>query len=428
METVSRVSAEFDRAKAAESRGPAGWAEAAQRYKGLVMSFSTADDPEDARFVEQSVTNLCSLMVQKSEAHAIAALQEELRPVFLVLPRAKTAKIVRAIIDALAKVPGSEDLQVQACKDCIAWCVEGKRTFLRQRVEAKLAALYLSQSKFQPALELLTVLLKEVRKLDDKVLLVEGLVIETRIHLELKNVPKSKASLTAAKANANAIHCPPSLQADIDMLSGILNAREGDFKTSYSYFYEAFEALNQLGDSARALDAIKYMILAKIMADSPGDANIIGSSKSGLKYAGPELHALLEVAKTQQQRSLLMFEETVSKYGAYLTKDPVIAHHLHDLNETLLEQNLLKIVEPYSRVEIAHVASVIRLSEERVLKKLSDMILDGKLFGTLDQGIGVLVVFEKQKVGSFYSDILSCIENTSVALDSLHEKSLKLVA
>ena len=422
----SRVAIEFDRAKTAEARG--AWADALGKYKALALSFTAADDPEDARFVEQAVNNLCSILVQRSEASAVAALQEELRPVFLVLPRAKTAKVVRTIIDMLAKIPGSEELQVQACKDCINWCVEGKRTFLRQRVEAKLAALYLSQSKYQPALELLNVLLKEVRKLDDKVLLVEALVIETRIHLALKNVPKSKASLTAAKANANAIHCPPSLQADIDVLSGVLNAREGDFKTSYSYFYEAFEALNQLGDTARALDAIKYMVLTKIMADSPAEANVIGSSKSGLKYAGPELHALLEVAKTQQQRSLLLFEETVNKYSEYLLKDPIIAHHLRDLNETLLEQNLVKIVEPYSRVEISHIASVIRLPVDRVLKKLSDMILDGKLFGTLDQGIGILVVFEKQQVGSFYSDILSCLDNTSVALDSLHEKSLKLIA
>lgn len=422
----SRVAIEFERAKTMEVRG--AWAEAVAKYKGLALSFTSADDPEDGRFVEQAVSNLCGLLVQRNEAAAVAALQEELRPVFLVLPRAKTAKVVKTIIDMLAKIPGSEALQVQACKDCIDWCVEGKRTFLRQRVEAKLAALYLSQSKYQPALELLSVLLKEVRKLDDKVLLVEALVIETRIHLALKNVPKAKASLTAAKANANAIHCPPSLQADIDILSGVLNAREGDFKTSYSYFYEAFEALNQLGDTPRALDAIKYMVLTKIMADSPAEANVIGSSKSGLKYAGPELHALLEVAKTQQQRSLLLFEETVNKYSEYLLKDQVIAHHLRDLNETLLEQNLVKIVEPYSRVEIAHIASVIRLPIERVLKKLSDMILDGKLFGTLDQGIGILVVFEKQQVGSFYSDILSCIENTSVALDSLHEKSLKLIA
>ena len=162
------------------------------------------------------------------------------------------------------------------------------------------------------------------------------------------------------------------------------------------------------------------MVLTKIMSDLPGEASVIGSSKSGLKYAGPELHALLEVAKTQQQRSLLLFEQTVQKYSDYLVKDPIIAYHLNDLNETLLEQNLLKIVEPYTRVEIAHLASVIRLPIDRVLKKLSDMILDGKLFGTLDQGIGILVVFEKQPASTFYSDILTCVENTSVALDSLY--------
>ena len=45
---------------------------------------------------------------------------------------------------------------------------------------------------------------------------------------------RSKAALTACKTNANAIHCPPLLQAEIDMWSGILNAHEKDFRTAYS--------------------------------------------------------------------------------------------------------------------------------------------------------------------------------------------------
>ncbi len=45
---------------------------------------------------------------------------------------------------------------------------------------------------------------------------------------------------------------------------GILHAEENDFKTAYSYFYEAFESFDSI-DNLDAVLALKYMLLCKIM-------------------------------------------------------------------------------------------------------------------------------------------------------------------
>ncbi len=177
------------------------------------------------------------------------------------------------------------------------------------------------------------------------------------------------------------------------------------------------------------------MLLSKIMADLPKDVEqIVNSKVVALEYASKEnTEALIAVARAQKTRSIEVFENVVLKYKNDLFADQVVAYHIRDLNERLVEQNLLRIVEPYSRVEIDHVAKLAKLPVDRVQRKLSDMILDNKLRGTLDQGIGVLIVFDAEeesleKSSSLYHEILDTINNMSACVDALFDKSKTITA
>ncbi|KAL9445234.1 hypothetical protein AB3S75_018258 [Citrus x aurantiifolia] len=405
--------------------------EASNPSNAISMLYRVLDDPssssEALRVKELAITELSDLLRQENRAQDLCNLLTQLRPFFSLIPKAKTAKIVRGIIDAVAKIPGTSELQIALCKEMVQWTRSEKRTFLRQRVEARLAALLMESREYTEALTLLTSLVKEVRRLDDKLLLVDIDLLESKLHFSLRNLPKAKAALTAARTAANAIYVPPAQQGTIDLQSGILHAEEKDYKTAYSYFFEAFEAFNALEDP-RAVFSLKYMLLCKIMVSQADDVAGIISSKAGLQYVGPELDAMKAVADAHSKRSLKLFETALRDFKAQLEEDPIVHRHLSSLYDTLLEQNLCRLIEPYSRVEIAHIAELIELPIDHVEKKLSQMILDKKFAGTLDQGVGCLIIFEDPKADAIYPATLETISNMGKVVDSLFVRSAKIMA
>lgn len=86
----------------------------------------------------------------------------------------------------------------------------------------------------------------------------------------------------------------------------------------------------------------------------------------------------------------------------------------------------MKIVEPYSKVEIEYIASLVGLDNQTVQNKLSEMILDKKFEGTLDQGNGNLIIFEKMEIGNLYQNSLDTLDNMDKVVDKLFEKTSQL--
>lgn len=57
---------------------------------------------------------------------------------------------------------------------------------------------------------------------------------------------------------------------------------------------------------------------------------------------------------------------------------------MESLLDQLLEQNIMKLVLPYSKVEIDYLASKLKVSDILVEDKIRGMILEEKLRGSID--------------------------------------------
>ncbi|NWY21126.1 PSD11 ATPase, partial [Aphelocoma coerulescens] len=395
----------------------------------LVKRDVQENDEEAVQVKEQSILELGSLLAKTGQAEELGGLLKYVRPFLNSISKAKAARLVRSLLDLFLDMEAATGQEVDLCLECIEWAKSEKRTFLRQALEVGWVCVDADAEQLTelcPSPLPGSQLLRELKKMDDKALLVEVQLLESKTYHALSNLPKARAALTSARTTANAIYCPPKLQAALDMQSGIIHAaEEKDWKTAYSYFYEAFEGNDSI-DNPKAITALKYMLLCKIMLNSPEDVQALVSGKLALRYAGRQTEALKCVAQASKNRSLADFEKALTDYKVELRDDPIINTHLAKLYDNLLEQNLIRVIEPFSRVQIEHISSLIKLSKAEVERKLSQMILDKKFHGILDQGEGVLIIFDEPPVDKTYEAALETIQNMSKVVDSLYNKAKKL--
>ncbi|EIM89539.1 PCI-domain-containing protein [Stereum hirsutum FP-91666 SS1] len=391
-----------------------------------VAGTDDASKDQALRNQETALVKLGELYRDQKNPQGLAEVITLSRAFMSSTAKAKTAKLIRTLLDFFNPIPDSQNIQIAVLTDNIDWAKREKRIFLKQSLETRLIGIQLDIGQYKPALALIDSLLTELKRLDDKMILTEVHLLESRVHRGTGNFPKAKAALTSSRTAANSIYCPPHLQAALDLQSGILHAEDKDYTTAYSYFFETFENMSAQDDPG-ALNALKYMLLCKVMLNLPEDVTSLLSIKLALKYAQlRDVESMRAVARAHQNRDLADFEKALRDYREELSSDPTIRSHLAALYDTLLEQNLLRIVEPYSVVEIEYVAQRVGQGRQDVEAKLSQMILDKVFHGVLDQGRGCLLVFDETEGDNTYGAAIDTLEQVSKVVESLYAKTVKI--
>uniref|UniRef100_A0A673BN69 Proteasome 26S subunit, non-ATPase 11a n=1 Tax=Sphaeramia orbicularis TaxID=375764 RepID=A0A673BN69_9TELE len=288
------------------------------------------------------------------------------------------ARLVRSLLDLFLDHGGGHGAGGVSC----VWSASSgprprKRTFLRQALEVT-------------SFRLGSQLLQELKKMDDKALLVEVQLLESKTYHALSNLPKARAALTSARTTANASTAPPNCR-------------------------QHWTCSQESSTAAEEKDWKTIMLM-------PEDVQALISGKLALRYAGRQTDSLKCVALASQNRSLADFEQALTEYKSELRDDPIISTHLTKLYHNLLEQNLIRVIEPFSRVQVDILDQGAGVLIVLVLMWFSC----GSVSGILDQGAGVLIVFEEPVVDQTYESALETIHNMSKVVDSLYNKAKKL--
>jgi len=393
-----------------------------EKMSTAIGTMSKSDSEEQAKQIAQ-IVELAERFQQGGLADQLVDLVKNIRPFLKKISKAKAAKLIKVLIDMYLEI-APNNLGIALCKECIQWSKDEKRVYLRQSLEAKLMFHYNRCEQFQNAIDIGETLLTEVKKMDDKQMLIDVQLAESIAFHRLGNIQKARGSLTSARTAASAIYCPPKMQADLDLQSGILHAAEKkDWKTAFSYFYEAFEGYNSTNTEQLALTSLKYMLLCKIILKQHDECKSIVQGKLALKYKGEPIDAILAVAKACKEGTVVDFKNILKQYEQEIAKDTIIQAHIENLYDQLLENNLLRVVQSYSRVQISRISELIQLPVDVIERKLSQMILDESLSGVLSQGDGVLIIYEKDQEDATFNVALDFIKEMETVVDSLKEKA-----
>ncbi|MES1919907.1 26S proteasome non-ATPase regulatory subunit 11, partial [Bonamia ostreae] len=170
------INKEFERAIALKDK-----IEALQILRILVLR---QDDTDIApvEIKEKAIEKIASLYLQTKNEKKLPSILKDFSQFFASVSKAKTAKIVRNLLNTISKNSENAEMQLSFCDESIKWCQREKRSFLRQKIEARKAELLLEGRRYRDALAILRRLTSEAKQVDDKLYLIEVSLLDSQAH------------------------------------------------------------------------------------------------------------------------------------------------------------------------------------------------------------------------------------------------------
>jgi len=305
--------------------------------------------------------------------------------------RNHSEKSINSILDYISTSKQMELLQnfyettLEALKDA-------KNERLWFKTMTKLGKLYFDREEFNKLARILKQLRQSCQTVDGEddlkkgTQLLEVYALEIQMYTAQKNNKKLKALYDQSLHIKSAIPHPLILGV-IRECGGKMHLREGEFEKAHTDFFEAFKNYDESG-SPRRTTCLKYLVLANMLMKS--GINPFDSQEAKPYKNDVEILAMTNLVTAYQNNDINEFEKILKQNRQTIMEDTFIREHIEDLLRNIRTQVLIKLIKPYTRINIKFISGELNIDPTDVESLLVSCILDSTINGRIDQVSGVL--------------------------------------
>jgi len=318
--------------------------------------------------------------------------------------RNHSEKSINSILDYISTSKQMELLQnfYETTLDALR---DAKNERLWFKTMTKLGKLYFDREEFNR----LARILKQLRQscqtdegeddLKKGTQLLEVYALEIQMYTAQKNNKKLKALYDQSLHIKSAIPHPLILGV-IRECGGKMHLREGEFEKAHTDFFEAFKNYDESG-SPRRTTCLKYLVLANMLMKS--GINPFDSQEAKPYKNDVEIVAMTNLVTAYQNNDINEFEKILKTNRQTIMEDAFIREHIEDLLRNIRTQVLIKLIKPYTRIQIQFISGELNIESGDVESLLVSCILDNTISGRIDQVSGVLELDKSSEGSARYS-------------------------
>lgn len=228
--------------------------------------------------------------------------------------------------------------------------------------------------------------------------LLEVYALEIQMYTAQKNNKKLKALYDQSLHIKSAIPHPLILGV-IRECGGKMHLREGEFEKAHTDFFEAFKNYDESG-SPRRTTCLKYLVLANMLMKS--GINPFDSQEAKPYKNDVEIVAMTNLVTAYQNNDINEFENILKVNRKTIMEDAFIREHIEDLLRNIRTQVLIKLIKPYTRIQIKFISGELNIESADVESLLVSCILDNSVNGRIDQVSGVLELDQSSEGSARY--------------------------
>ncbi|KAJ7597344.1 PCI domain-containing protein [Mycena floridula] len=243
--------------------------------------------------------------------------------------------------------------------------------------------------------------------------LLEIYALEIQMYNEMRNFKKLKEIYNATNDVRSAIP-HPRIMGVIKECGGKMWMGERQWNRASEDFFESFRNYDEAGSPQR-IQVLKYLVLANMLTGS--EVNPFDSQETKPYKNDPQIKAMTDLVDAYQRREVHSAEKILRDNRSTIMDDNFIRSYIGELLRSLRTQYLIDLIKPYTRLELAFLATQLNVDIQEVEELLIGLILEGKVEGRIDQ-VGMRLELETKQ--SLEKKRYTALRKWTESLEAVH--------